>query len=425
MTKDSPAPSYDLDAAVRRARAAARRLATLSRAVKDAALLNAAAGLEAATAELLATNAHDIRAAEAAGLGAALVDRLRLTPARIAQMSEGLRQVAALPDPVGTTLSATRRPNGLDIARVRVPIGVIAIIYESRPNVTADAAALCLKSGNAAVLRGGSEALASSAAIADVLAAAFATAGVPAGAVELVRDADRELVRRLLRMDRLIDVVVPRGGEGLIRTVMELSTIPVVKHDKGLCHVFVDRAADPDMAIAIAVNAKVQRPGTCNAMETLLVDRPLADTLLPRLIAALTARGVEIRGCPDTVAALPSGTAKLATPADFDTEYLDLILSVRLVDGLDGALEHIAQHGSQHSEAIVTNDYARARRFQQEVDAAAVYVNASTRFTDGFEFGMGAEIGISTNKLHARGPMGLEELTTYKFVVSGNGQLRG
>lgn len=416
--------SYDLEAAVNRARAAARRMATIGRDTKDAALLGAAERLVAAEATLLAANARDIEAGAAAGLSGALLDRLRLDRARIAQMAEGLRQVAALPDPAGTTLSAWKRPNGLEIGKVRVPLGVIAVIYESRPNVTADAAALCVKAGNAVVLRGGSEAIHSNIAIAAVLAEAFAAAGLPEGAVELVGDPDRALVKALLTMDDRIDLVVPRGGAGLIRMVVETSTIPVVKHDKGVCHVFVDRDVDPEMALAIAVNAKCQRPGTCNAMETLLVDAPLATTLLARLADALLAAGVELRGCARTVAALPGRAVKRATEADWDEEYLDLVLAVRLVDGLDEALAHIARHGSGHSEAIVTSDYARARRFLAEVDAAAVYVNASTRFTDGFEFGLGAEIGISTNKLHARGPMGLEELTTYKFVIQGSGQIR-
>ena len=317
-----------------------------------------------------------------------------------------------------------RRPNGLEIGRLRVPIGVILVIYESRPNVTADAAALCLKSGNAVVLRGGSEALHSNRAIASVLTRAFVSAGAPEGALVLVRDPDRALVGRLLRMDDRIDLVVPRGGAGLIRAVAEQSTIPVVKHDKGVCHVFLDEAAEPEMAHAIALDAKLQRPGTCNAMETLLVDTSLADSVLPRLAAAFLEAGVELRGCPRTLQALSDPRVRAATEIDWDTEYLDMVLSIKVVDGLDHALDHIARHGSGHSEAIVTTDYGRARRFHAEVDAAAVYVNASTRFTDGCEFGMGAEIGISTNRLHARGPMGLQELTTYKYIVFGDGQTR-
>lgn len=416
--------AYDVRAAVERARRAARPLSTTRRDVKDAALLAAADRLLAEEARLTEANARDLEAGAARGLNAALLDRLRLTHARIAQMAEGLREVAALPDPVGEVTRMWRRPNGLEIGKIRVPIGVILVIYESRPNVTADAAALCLKSGNPVVLRGGSEAIHSSGAIADVLAAAFAEAGVPEGAVELVRDTDRERVRELLRMDDLIDLVVPRGGEGLIRTVVEQSTIPVVKHDKGVCHVYIDGAADPDMGVAIAVNAKVQRPGTCNAAETLLVDEAVAPSLLPRLAAAFAEAGVELRGCARTRALMPGKDVKPATEEDWDAEYLDLILAVRVVEGLDAALDHIARYGSGHSEAIVTRDYERARRFHAEVDAAAVYVNASTRFTDGFEFGLGAEIGISTNRLHARGPMGLEELTTYKFIVFGDGQIR-
>jgi len=425
----NPTERYDLERSVDRARDAARHMTTLSRAAKDDALRRAADGLIAAERTLQEANARDLAEGADKGLGAALLDRLRLTPARIEQMAEGLRQVAALPDPVGETIRAWRRPNGLEIARVRVPIGVVLVIYESRPNVTADAAALCLKSGNAVILRGGSESLHSNIAIAMVLEHAFAAAGVPEGAIELVRNPDRALVAKLLRMDDRIDLVVPRGGAGLIRAVVEGSSIPVVKHDKGVCHVFVDRAADPRMAVDIVVNAKCQRPATCNALETLLVDAPLVDTLWPDLAAALMAEGVELRGCPRAVAALERDGARPdrvrpATVADWDEEYLDLVLAVRVVDGLDEALGHIHRHGSGHSEAIVTRDWDRARRFQAAVDAAAVYVNASTRFTDGFEFGMGAEIGISTNKLHARGPMGLEELTTYKYLVSGDGQVR-
>jgi glutamate-5-semialdehyde dehydrogenase len=427
----NPNEPYDLERSVDRARDAARRMTTLSRAVKDDALRRAADGLLAAEATLREANARDLAEGAAKGLSAALLDRLRLTAARIRQMAEGLEQVATLPDPVGETIRAWRRPNGLEIARVRVPIGVVLVIYESRPNVTADAAALCLKSGNAVILRGGSESLHSNIAIATVLEHAFAAAGIPEGAVELVRNPDRALVAKLLRMDDRIDLVVPRGGAGLIRAVVEGSSIPVVKHDKGVCHVFVDRAADPHMARDIVVNAKCQRPGTCNALETLLVDAPVAATLWPDLAAALLAEGVELRGCPRALAALesamgaPPERVRPATVEDWDEEYLDLVLAVRVVDGLDEALGHIARHGSGHSEAIVTRDWDRARRFQAAVDAAAVYVNASTRFTDGFEFGMGAEIGISTNKLHARGPMGLEELTTYKYLVSGDGQVRG
>ena len=420
----NPNEPYDLERSVDRAREAARRLSTLSRAVKDAALLHAADGLLAADASLREANERDLVAGAARGLGPALLDRLRLTHSRVEQMAEGLRQVAALPDPVGSSTGSWRRPNGLEITRVRVPIGVVLVIYESRPNVTADAAALTLKSGNAVILRGGSEAIHSNIAVATALQTAFLEAGAPAGAVEFVRDPDRALVHKLLQMDDRIDLVVPRGGHGLIRTVVESSSIPVVRHDKGVCHVFIDRDADPQMAVSIAVNAKVQRPGTCNAMETLLVDAPLVDTLLPDIAAALLSEGVELRGCPRARASVGADKMKPATVEDWDAEYLDLVLAVRVVDGLEEALGHIARHGSSHSEAIVTRDWSRARRFQAEVDAAAVYVNASTRFTDGFEFGMGAEIGISTNKLHARGPMGLEELTTYKYLVSGDGQIR-
>ncbi len=415
---------FDIDVALKHVREAKRTLATLGRRVKDRALEAAAEALVAERATLIEANELDLAAGGERGLSEALLDRLRLTEARIAEMSEGMRQIAALPDPVGEVTSMWRRPNGLEIGRLRVPIGVILVIYESRPNVTADAAALCLKSGNAVVLRGGSEALHSNRAIASVLTRAFVSAGAPEGALVLVRDPDRALVGRLLRMDDRIDLVVPRGGAGLIRAVAEQSTIPVVKHDKGVCHVFLDEAAEPEMAHAIALDAKLQRPGTCNAMETLLVDTSLADSVLPRLAAAFLEAGVELRGCPRTLQALSDPRVRAATEIDWDTEYLDMVLSIKVVDGLDHALDHIARHGSGHSEAIVTTDYGRARRFHAEVDAAAVYVNASTRFTDGCEFGMGAEIGISTNRLHARGPMGLQELTTYKYIVFGDGQTR-
>ncbi len=415
---------FDIDVALKHVREAKRTLATLGRRVKDRALEAAAEALVAERATLIEANDLDLAAGGERGLSEALLDRLRLTEARIAEMSEGMRQIAALPDPVGEVTSMWRRPNGLEIGRLRVPIGVILVIYESRPNVTADAAALCLKSGNAVVLRGGSEALHSNRAIASVLTRAFVSAGAPEGALVLVRDPDRALVGRLLRMDDRIDLVVPRGGAGLIRAVAEQSTIPVVKHDKGVCHVFLDEAAEPEMAHAIALDAKLQRPGTCNAMETLLVDTSLADSVLPRLAAAFLEAGVELRGCPRTLQALSDPRVRAATEIDWDTEYLDMVLSIKVVDGLDHALDHIARHGSGHSEAIVTTDYGRARRFHAEVDAAAVYVNASTRFTDGCEFGMGAEIGISTNRLHARGPMGLQELTTYKYIVFGDGQTR-
>jgi len=337
-------------------------------------------------------------------------------------MADGLRQVAALPDPVGETVSGWRVPSGLAITKVRVPLGVIGIIYEARPNVTADAAGLCLKAGNAVILRGGSEAFRSNLAVAGVLAAAAERAGAPAGSVQLVETTDRAAVNAMLKLNQYIDVIIPRGGADLIRTVVENSTVPVIETGIGVCHVFVDAAANLAMAQAIAFNAKVSRPGVCNAMETLLVHRAVADAFLPPMLAAFHAAGVEMRGCPAAQSYHPA--VKAADEADWATEYLDLILAVRVVDSFDEALAHIAAYGTRHSEAIVTDDLANARRFQAEVDAAAVYVNASTRFTDGLEFGFGAEIGISTQKLHARGPMGLRELTSIKYLVDGTGQTR-
>ncbi len=403
-------------------KAAAAQLAVASSAAKDKALRAMADGLEAKTASLKAENAKDIAAAEAAGLSAALVDRLRLNDRRIAAMAEGLRQVAALPDPVGAIIGGSVRPNGLRITKVRVPLGVIAIIFESRPNVTADAAGLCLKAGNGVILRGGKEALASNVAIWRVLQEGLAAAGLPAEAVALVETTDRAAVDALITADGLVDVVIPRGGEGLIRRVAENATVPVIKHYKGVCHVYVDAAADLAMAEEICFNAKCQRPATCNAMETMLVHATIAQRFLPSMCRRFAAAGVELRGCERSQAIVPE--MKPATEDDWFAEYLDLILAVRVVDSTEAAMEHIARYGSNHSDAIVTADIREGDRFTRGVDSAAVYVNASTRFTDGFEFGMGAEIGISTDKLHARGPMGLEELTSYKFVVYGSGQLR-
>ncbi len=405
-----------------RVKAAARRLAVASSAKKDAALRAMAEGIEAKAAWLKAENAKDLAAGEAAGLSAALLDRLKLNDKRIATMAEGLRQVAGLPDPVGAIIGGSVRPNGLRITKVRVPLGVIAIIYESRPNVTADAAGLCLKAGNGVVLRGGKEALASNVAIWRVLQEGLAAAGLPAEAVALVETTDRAAVDALITADGLVDVVIPRGGEGLIRRVAEGATIPVIKHYKGVCHVYVDASADLAMAEEICLNAKCQRPATCNAMETLLVHGAIAQRFLPQMGKRFAEAKVELRGCERTRQLLPD--AKPATEEDWYAEYLDLILAVRVVDSTEEAMEHIARYGSAHSDAIVTTDVREADKFAQGVDSAAVYVNASTRFTDGYEFGMGAEIGISTDKLHARGPMGLEELTSYKFVVHGNGQLR-
>ena len=404
------------------AKLAARGLATCSTTLKNNALLAMATALEQNQQRILTANSLDIAAGEEKGLSAALLDRLRLTPSRIAAMADGLRQVAALPDPIGECLSGMRRPNGLDIQKVRVPFGVIAMIYEARPNVTVDAAGLCLKTGNAVILRGGSEAIESNKVLAGILIDAAKLVGLPEGAIALVETTDREAVNIMLKMNRYIDVIIPRGGAGLIRTVVENSTVPVIETGIGICHTFVDESADLQMAADIAFNAKVSRPGVCNSMETLLVHRAVADRLLPQLLERFVQAGVELRGCTDT--ATYHAAVKPATEEDWATEYLDFILSIKVVDSLAEAIEHIDQFSTKHSEAIVTRDYANARQFQQQVDAAAVYVNASTRFTDGFEFGFGAEIGISTQKLHARGPMGLVELTSIKYLVSGNGQIR-
>ncbi len=381
-----------------------------------------AAGLEKEAAKLIDENRKDLADAEKKGLSRAMIDRLTLNHDRIKAMADGLREVASLPDPVGEVLRMWRRPNGMEVGRMRVPIGLIGIIYESRPNVTADSAALCLKSGNGVLLRGGSEAVHSNNAIVEILAKAGTEAGIPEGAVSFIDNPDRACVMEMLKLNQYIDLIIPRGGEGLIRMVSENSTIPVIKHDKGICHVYVDSKADLTMAEEICFNAKVQRPGTCNAMETMLVHQDVANAFLPAIISRMKKAGVEIRGCARTLAIVPDITA--ATERDWDTEYNDLILNVKTVDTLEAAMEHIAKHGSQHSEAIVTTDYQNARRFQREVDASAVFVNASTRLNDGFEFGLGAEIGISTTRIHARGPMGLEELTSTKFIVFGNGQIR-
>jgi glutamate-5-semialdehyde dehydrogenase len=406
----------------RRARQAARSLATAPTTSKDDALKRAALRLRERSAEVLTENRADVEAGRAAGLTSALVDRLTLTESRIAAIAEGLEEIARLPDPVGETIARWRRPNGLDISQVRIPLGVVGIIYESRPNVTADAAGLCLKSGNAAILKGGSEALRTNQIIARILAEAVAAAGLPAAAVQLIPTSDRRAVAALLAQRELVDVIVPRGGTSLIAAITEQSKIPVIQHYAGICHVYVDDEGDLEMAERIAMNAKVQRPGVCNAMETLLVHQAVASQFLPRAGASLTAAGVELRGCERTRKLLPG--AKPATEEDWHTEYLDLILSVKVVDSLDDAIAFINTYGTGHSDAIVTDSYGKAQRFLAEVDSAAVYVNASTRFTDGYEFGFGAEIGISTNRLHARGPMGLRELTTYKYLVQGNGQIR-
>lgn len=404
------------------AKKAARVLATLSSEVKNSALRTMADYLENQQAMLMEENGKDLKAAEQHGLSRAAIDRLNLNPKRIQEMATGLREVAHLPDPVGEVVRMWRRPNGMQVGKMRVPIGVIGIIYESRPNVTADAASLCLKSGNAVVLRGGSEAIHSNQAIARLLSSAAEKAGVPGGAISLLERTEREGVSAMLKLDAYIDLIIPRGGEGLIRAVSQQATVPIIKHDKGVCHTYVDAGADLEQAREICVNAKVQRPGTCNAMETLLVDQSIAPHLLPVLIKALQKAGVEIRGCPRTCE-IVSGIA-MGQEEDWTTEYLDLVLSVRVVEGLDEAMQHIAEYGSHHSDAIVTQNHEHAMRFLREVDSASVFVNASTRLSDGQQFGLGAEIGISTTRIHARGPMGLEELTCLKFVVLGDGQIR-
>ncbi len=407
-----------------KARAAARVLALSSKDQKNAALMAMADALEASGEEILAANGRDLAAAPGYGLNAAAVDRLKLDAARVRAMAEGVRQVASLPDPCGEIIREWTRPNGITITKIRVPIGVVGIIYESRPNVTADAAVLCLKSGNACILRGGKEAIHSNTAIARALSAGAVKAGLPAEVIQLVPFIDREGVRLLAQMDRYLDVIVPRGGHALIEAVVEHARMPVIKHYHGVCHVYVDQVADLAMAEEIAVNAKCQRPGVCNAMETLLVHREVAEKFLPSVARALRDQGVELRGDRRTVEVLGAGI-KAATEEDWTTEYLDLILSIRVVDSLEAAIDHIEHYGSHHSDSIVTTDEAAARKFLAAVDSAAVFWNVSTRFSDGGEFGFGAEIGISTDKLHARGPMGLEELTTYKYLVTGDGQVRG
>ncbi len=412
---------YVLDL-VRKARAAAGRLATLTTDVKNRALTAMADALEARAEEILTANEKDLAAFDPTSARKAMADRLRLTPERIAEMAAGIREIVRLPDPLGAVPKMWLRPNGMQVGRVRVPIGVIGIIYEARPNVTADSAALCLKSGNACVLRGGSEAIHSNTAIAALLAEAAEKEGVPAGAITFVDRPDREIAVALLKQDRYIDLIIPRGGESLMQTVREHSTIPVIKHDKGVCHIYVDADADLVLAERVCCNAKLQRPSTCNAMETLLVHQTIARTFLPSLIPKLQAAKVEVRGCPKTCQLVPEATP--ARDDDYGKEFLDLILAVKVVKNMDEALDHIAKYGSRHTEAIITTDYSRAMRFLREVDASAVLVNASTRLNDGYQFGLGAEIGISTSRIHARGPMGLEELTCFKFIVLGSGQIR-
>jgi len=412
---------FDIRAVARAARAASHVLAAAGEA-KNAALRAMADGLLDSGERILLANGEDVAAAKSEGRPLAFVDRLTLTVPRLEAMARGLRQIAELPDPVGEITGMWRRPNGLAVGRMRVPLGVIGIIYESRPNVTADAAGLCLKSGNAVILRGGREALRTNAVTGGILSASVASVGLPEASLAVVPTPDRSVVKEMLGLHGLIDLVIPRGGEELIRAVREGSRIPVIAHDKGLCHTYVDAGADLIMAAEIAFNAKVERPGVCNAMETLLVHAEVAAGFLPGFVARLAQAGVEVRGCPRTRAIVAG--LRPATEEDWDTEYLDLVLSIRVVESFEEALRHIARHGSGLAEAIVTADHARAMRFLRAVDAGAVFVNASTRFTDGYEFGMGAEMGISTQKLHARGPMGLTELTCQKFIVLGEGHVR-
>jgi glutamate-5-semialdehyde dehydrogenase len=407
----------------RQARAAAYLLAQLATADKDAILRAMAAAIRSATPELLAANALDLAAGAEKGLSVAMLDRLRLDTARIEAMAAGIEQVATLPDPVGQVMDSWQRPNGIRIEQVRVPIGTIGIIYESRPNVTADAAVLCFKTGNATILRGGSEAIHSNRAIAAALQAGGAAAGLPDHAIQLIPFTDRESVAALAQMDRWLDLIIPRGGKGLIETVVSLARMPVIKHYDGICHLYVDAAADFQMAVNLTVDSKTQKCGVCNALETLLVHREVAPAFLPQVAAALHAKRVELRGCPATRAVLTDILP--ATEEDWSTEYLDLILSIKVVDSLDAAIAHINRYGSHHTDTIVTADAAAAERFLREVDSACVFHNVSTRFADGGEFGFGAEIGISTDKLHARGPMGLRELTSYQYRVRGDGQTKG
>ncbi len=389
---------------------------------KNRALIRLADRIEGEAPFLKTENQRDLDGAAKAGLSKAMMDRLTLKEATLKSMAQGLREVAGLEDPVGAVVKTWMRPNGIQVSRVRIPLGVIGIIYESRPNVTVDAAALCLKAGNAVILRGGSESQHSNAALAAVIGKALEWAGLPGDAVQVIPVSDRKAVLAMLQAEEFIDLIIPRGGEGLIRFVAQNSRIPVLKHYKGVCHVYVDDGADLTMAQEICLNAKVQRPGVCNAMETLLVHQAVADAFLPEMAAQFREAGVEIRGCPKTCRILP--LAKAAQEEDWSAEYLDLILAVKVVSDMDDAIDHITRYGSNHTEAIVTCDYGRARRFVREVDSSVVLVNASTRFNDGGQLGLGAEIGISTSKLHAFGPMGLEELTTTKFVVFGNGQVR-
>jgi glutamate-5-semialdehyde dehydrogenase len=424
--KAAPAKSRSLSTQMRdrgaRARAAARVLARAESGQKNAALFSFAELQRADAARILAANSLDMRAGQEGKLDPALMDRLELNNERIEAMADGVRQVANLPDPVGEFRDLRPRPSGIQVGRMRVPLGVVAIIYESRPNVTADAASLCLKSGNACILRGGSEALQSNVAIGRCMDKALKDAGLPADAVQVLDTTDRKAVGELVAMPQYVDVVIPRGGKGLIEYVSEHAKVPVIKHLHGICHVYIDGQADLEKAIAVAVNAKTQRYGTCNTMETLLVDAEIAGKVLPELRRIYEEHGVELRGCDRTRKVIPG--VKAATAEDWDTEYLAPILSIRIVDGIDQAMQHIAEHGSMHTDAIVTENLSRVRRFLREVDSSSVMVNASTRFADGYEYGLGAEVGISTDKFHARGPVGLEGLTSLKWIVIGDGHIR-
>ncbi len=405
-----------------RAREASLQVARLPSEVKDRALLMMAESLMEKKEFLLTENLKDLEYAEGKGLSTAILDRLTLTAEGIEGIAEGLRQISLLPDPVGEVVKMWRRPNGLLVGKMRIPLGVIGVIYEARPNVTADAAGLCLKGGNAVILRGGSEAIHSNRALGGILQEAMEKAGAPPAAVQVVPHTERKAVEEMLKLEEFIDVIIPRGGEGLIRFVVEHSQIPVIKHYKGVCHIFVDASADMEMALEICYNAKVQRPGVCNAVETLLVNREIAPHFLPPMAEKLQGTGVEIRGCNRTHQIIPE--VKEAKEEDWYAEYLDLILAVRVLDNIEEAIRHIEQYGSRHTEAIITSDYGNAQRFLREVDSSTVLVNASTRFSDGYQLGLGAEIGISTTKLHAFGPMGVEDLTTTKFIIYGNGQIR-
>lgn len=406
----------------RDAKLSAQKLSRISETQKNKALLSMAEELEKKSKFLLDENSKDVAGAKKSGISRAMLDRLTLKQSTIEQMAQGLREVAALPDPVGKVTSMWRRPNGLLVGRMRIPLGVIGIIYESRPNVTVDAAALCLKSGNAVILRGGSESIKSNLAIASVLQGVLQETSIPVNAIQVIPVTDREAVAEMLKLEEYIDLIIPRGGEELIRAVVAQSRIPVIKHYKGVCHVFVDASADMDMAVNICLNAKTQRPGVCNALETMLVHKDIAGKFLPLAAKKLKKAGVVIRGCEKTKSML-RGIEK-AVENDWYAEYLDLILAVKIVDSINDAIAHIEKYSSLHTESIITNDYANSQRFLNEVNSSTVVVNASTRFSDGFELGLGAEIGISTTKLHAFGPMGLEELTTTKFIIYGNGQVR-